>query len=83
MSTKGHPWENGFQESFYYQFKLDLGLPDQYEIWGELIEAIHLQINYYNKHRIHTSLKTSPIKFREQYYLKALITNTPRRRHFV
>jgi transposase InsO family protein len=72
MSQKGHPWENGYQEAFYSQFKLDLGYPDQYSTWGELIEAIHLQINYYNKTRIHTSLKTSPIKFREQYYLKAL-----------
>jgi len=82
MSAKGHPWENGFQESFYSQFKLDLGLPDQYSTWGELIEAIHLQVNYYNKQRIHTTLKTSPIKFREQYYLKVL-TNAPRQRVFV
>ncbi len=82
MSAKGHPWENGFQESFYSGFKLDLGLPDQFGTWGELIEAIHLQINYYNKNRIHTTLKTSPIKFREQYYLKTL-TNAPRRRVFV
>ena len=72
MSVKGHPWENGYQEAFYSQFKVDFGHPDQYSTWGELIEAIHLQINYYNKNRIHTSLKTSPIKFREQYYLKAL-----------
>lgn len=83
MSKKGSPWENGFQESFYSQFKLDLGLPDQYPTWGELIEAIHLQLNYYNKSRIHTTLKTSPIKFREQYYLKALTINAPRQRMFV
>jgi len=82
MSAKGHPWENGFQESFYSQFKLDLGSPDQFGSWGELVEAIHLQVNYYNKRRIHTSLKTSPIKFREQYYLKVLI-NAPRQRVFV
>jgi transposase InsO family protein len=84
MSQKSHPWENGYQESFYSQFKVDLGMPDQYETWGELIEAIHLQINYYNKSRIHTSLKTSPVKFREQYYLKSLtISNTPRQRQLV
>ena len=81
MSKKGHPWENGYQESFYSQFKLDLGHPDQYSTWGELIEAIHLQINYYNKNRIHTSLKTSPVKFREQYYSNSLtIINAPRQR---
>lgn len=79
MSAKGHPWENGYQEAFYSQFKLDLGHPDQYSTWGELIEAIHLQINYYNKYRIHTSLKTSPVKFREQYLLKTLTIKSPER----
>jgi transposase InsO family protein len=72
MSKKGSPWENGFQESFYSQFKVDLGRPDQFETLGELIEAIYLQINYYNTSRIHTSLKTNPVKFREQYHLKNL-----------
>jgi len=84
MSKKGHPWENGYQESFYSQFKVDLGRPDQFETWGELIEAIHIQINYYNSRRIHTSLKTSPVKFREQYYLNLLtINNSPRQRQLV
>jgi putative transposase len=69
MSKKGSPWENGFQESFYSQFKFDLGRPDQCETLGELIEAIYLQINYYNTERIHTSLKTSPLNFRNQYIL--------------
>ncbi len=26
MSKKGSPWENGYQESFYNNFKTDLGL---------------------------------------------------------
>lgn len=72
MSEKGHPWENAFQESFYSQFKVDLGRADQFETLGELIEAIYLQIDYYNSRRIHTSLKTSPIKFRNQYILNQL-----------
>ena len=72
MSEKGHPWENGFQESFYSQFKLDLGRPDRFETLGELIEAIYLQINYYNTERIHTGLKTNPVSFREQYQIKSL-----------
>jgi len=72
MSKKGSPWENGFQESFYSGFKVDLGRPDQFDTLGELIEAIYLQINYYNTSRIHTSLKTNPMKFREQYQLKSL-----------
>lgn len=69
MSKKSSPWENGFQESFYSQFKLDLGRPDQFETLGEFIEAIYLQINYYNTERIHTSLETSPLKFKNQYIL--------------
>lgn len=87
MSKKASPWENGFQESFYSQFKLDLGRPDQFETLGELIEAIYLQINYYNQERIHTSLKTSPSKFRVQYQLKNLtnqqITNPQSLRQLV
>ncbi len=83
MSNKGAPWENGFQESFYSQFKVDLGRPDQFETLGELIEAIYLQINYYNTSRIHTSLKTNPAKFREQYQLKSLKTNSQSLRQFV
>jgi len=70
MSQKAHPWENGFQESFYSEFKLELGWIDRFETLGELIEAIYLQINYYNTKRIHTSLKTSPVKFKDQYLLK-------------
>jgi putative transposase len=83
MSKKGSPWENGFQESFYSQFKIDLGRPDQFETLGELIEAIYLQINYYNTSRIHTSLKTNPVKFREQYQLKSLKINSQSLRQLV
>lgn len=70
MSRKGHPWENGFQESFYSNFKIDLGRTDQFESLGELVEAIHLQLNYYNNRRIHTTLKMSPANFKKEYYKK-------------
>jgi len=84
MSEKGHPWENGFQESFYSNFKLDLGWPNQYETLPELIEAIYLQIHYYNAKRIHTKLKTQPQTFKTQYYIKMLtINDSPRRRQLV
>lgn len=83
MSEKGHPWENGFQESFYSQFKNDLGRPDRFETLGELIEAIYLQINYYNTSRIHTKLKTNPTKFREQYQIKSLKINSQSLRQLV
>ena len=70
MSQKGHPWENGFQESFYSQFKLDLGDPNRFATLGELIEEIYLTMHKYNTKRIHTQLKTSPQTFRNQYLLK-------------
>lgn len=69
MSKKASPWENGYQESFYSNFKTDLGLEfDRFETIGEIVEAIHLQINYHNKERIHTTLKMSPVQFKEKYY---------------
>ena len=61
MSKKSSPWENGYQERFYSGFKTDLGLEfDRFENLGEFIEGIHQTINYYNKERIHTSLKMPP-----------------------
>lgn len=70
MSQKSSPWENGFQESFYSGFKLDLGNFDQFETKGELIAAIYSTIYTYNTNRIHTSLKTTPNQFKEQYFKK-------------
>ena len=66
MSKKSSPWENGYQESFYANFKLELGDVDRFNSIGELIEAISLQFHYYNNDRIHTTLKTSPVKFHLQ-----------------
>ena len=65
-SRKSHPWENGYLESFYSTFKVDLGDVDRFEELGELIEEIHSTIHYYNNKRIHGKLKMSPIKFREK-----------------
>jgi transposase InsO family protein len=78
MSKKSSPWENGYQESFFNNLKTDLGLEfDRFNSVGELIEAIHQTINYYNQERIQTTLKTSPAKFRrtyEQTHLECLST---------
>ena len=67
MSRKSSPWENSFQESFYSQFKVDLGHIDRFPTVGELTEAINYQIHYYNTKRIHLSLKMSPAKFETNY----------------
>ena len=68
MSKKASPWENGYQESWYDNFKTDLGLEiERFETIGELAEAIHQTINYYNKRRIHLSLKMSPYQFKQRF----------------
>ncbi len=60
MSRKASPWENGYQESFYSQFKVDLGDPERFETLGELTEYIHLRVHIYNSYRIHSAFRMSP-----------------------
>jgi putative transposase len=68
MSKKSSPWENAYQESFYNNFKTDLGLEfERFNTPGELIEGVHQTINYYNKQRIHTTLKMPPTVFRNKH----------------
>ena len=68
MSRKRSPWENGYQESFYNNFKTDLGLEfDRFNSLGELVEAVHQTINYYNRQRIHLALKMSPTQYKHLY----------------
>lgn len=67
MSRKASPWENGYQESFYSQFKVDLGDPNRFDNLGELIYNIYQTIHFYNRERIHTALKTSPQKYLNRY----------------
>lgn len=70
QSKKGSPWENGFQESFYNQFKLELGKTTRFADLGELVEAIHAQMRYYNGKRIHLALKMPPAVFRVRHEQK-------------
>lgn len=62
-SKKGCPWENGYQESFYNQFKIDLSDPNRFATLGELAAAIYDTIYRYNTVRIHTALRMSPQQF--------------------
>lgn len=73
MSKKASPWENAYQESFYNNFKTDLGLEfDRFTSVGELVEAIYQIIYYYNRERIQTTLKMPPAKYRHLYEEKVL-----------
>ena len=62
-SKKSCPWENGYQESFYSQFKVDLGDPERFETLGELVYEIHCRVQHYNRRRIHSALKMPPAAF--------------------
>jgi len=67
MSAPGCPWENGYQESFYGKFKVDLGDVNRFESLGELVAEIYKTLHTYNMTRIHTALKMSPRQFAEKY----------------
>lgn len=75
-SKKSSPWQNGYQESFYSNFKLELGNPRRFTHLGELMEAIHQQIAYYNTRRIHGTLQMSPLQFKERYLQKQVAYTT-------
>ena len=69
MSHPGCPWENGYQESFYKGFKVELADYNRFETLGELVANIYYQIHYYNHSRIHTKLKMSPNEFAKKIKL--------------
>ena len=71
-SAPGCPWENGYQESFYGKFKIDLGDPDRFGSLGELVYEIYQTIYVYNHSRIHTALKMSPLAFAEMHKLATM-----------
>lgn len=76
MSEKASPWQNGYKESFYSGFKLEIGHPECYPTLGELIEAIAQQIHYYNHQRIHTALKCPPAVFAQRIVFQKLINKS-------
>lgn len=62
-SAPGCPWENGYQESFYDKFKIDLGDPSRFKTLGELVYEIYQTVWQYNNERIHTALRMPPQEF--------------------
>lgn len=62
-SAPGCPWENGYQESFHSQFKVDFGDPARFKTLGELVYEIYQTIYKYNHTRIHSVLKMPPNQF--------------------
>ncbi len=48
-SAPGCPWENGYQESFYDKFKIDLGDPNRFKTLGEVVYEIYHRIYVYSR----------------------------------
>jgi transposase InsO family protein len=65
-SRPGSPWENGYQESFYGKFKMDLGDPNRVITLGELVAEIYRTVREYNHTRNHSALKMPPSVFAEK-----------------
>jgi transposase InsO family protein len=62
-SKRASPWQNGFMERWFGNFKLELGSITSYRDVAELHEAIALRIYYYNTKRIHVALGMSPAAY--------------------
>ena len=73
-SRRASPWQNGFMERWFGNFKLELGNLSRHEDLARLHEAIALAIFYYNTKRIHSALKMSPAA-----YAASLIPAPPER----
>jgi len=74
MSRAGCPWENGYQESFYSHFKVDLGDPGRFATLGELVYEIYRLIHSYNTDRIHSVLKMPPQTFALRYQVEQFLS---------
>lgn len=64
FSTKGSPWQNGHQESFYSRFKQEMGDLDRFSSLGHLLAEIYRFIGYYNTKRMHSAHKMPPTSYR-------------------
>lgn len=71
-SAPSSPWQNGYQESFYDKFKIDLGDPNRCSSLGHLVAEIYRTVWQYNHTRIHSALKMSPRQFAQLHALATL-----------
>lgn len=62
-SKRASPWQNGFMERWFGNFKLELGNLNRHKDVPQLHESIALAIFYYNTKRIHSALKMSPAAY--------------------
>lgn len=62
-SAKSSPWQNGYMERWFGNFKQELPPLATIQGLAQLHETIALRIHYYNTKRIHLALKMSPAAY--------------------
>jgi transposase InsO family protein len=70
-SPKAKPWNNGKKESFYSQFKLELGETNRIGNTPDFYDAVNKQIHYYNHKRIHGIIRMIPEAFFQKHRHRA------------
>ena len=69
MSRKGNCLDNSPMENFFGILKQEMYYGEIFSSYHSLKEAIEEYINYYNKYRIKTKLKCSPVTYRKKHQL--------------
>ncbi|MCU7838877.1 MAG: integrase core domain-containing protein [Candidatus Thiodiazotropha sp. (ex Troendleina suluensis)] len=72
-SQPGYPWKNGYQESFYGKFKVDLGDINRFDTLGKLEAEIYRTVWYYNHRRIHSIILDQTIIQLRQLNLSGMV----------
>jgi len=66
----GVPWENGYRNSFYDKFKIDLGDPNRFKTW-ELVAEIYLTLWTTTTRGFIPRFNMPPVVFAKLYALVA------------
>ena len=61
-SKRASPWQNGFMERWFGNFKLELGNVSRRKDLAQFHEAIAMAIYYYNHERIHLGAHETPVR---------------------
>ena len=70
-SNKASPWQNGFMERWFGNFKQELPPTKNLQGLSQLHETVAMQIHHYNTKRIHLALKMSPAAYAATLQLTA------------
>jgi transposase InsO family protein len=75
MSRKGNCWDNAVAESFFKTIKYEWLYRFNYKTFNEAYLSIWKYINWYNTHRIHSTLNyKTPVEMEQ--YLKSIMSKT-------